>query len=110
MYRLCEERDIEPETMANLVSSTLYGRRFGPYYVSPVVAGINQRTGKPFICGFDSIGSIPLPDSLCCPHSLCVLTMVMGEQLYRFRKRFYCLGNSIRPTLWYLRELVGARS
>jgi 20S proteasome subunit beta 3 len=56
MYRLREERDIEPETMANLVSSTLYERRFGPYYVSPVIAGINQRTEKPFICGFDSIG------------------------------------------------------
>ena len=67
MYRLCEERDIEPETMANLVSSSLYERRFGPYFVSPVIAGINQRTGKPFICGFDSIGSMPLPASLCCP-------------------------------------------
>ena len=58
MYRLREERDIEPETMANLVSSSLYERRFGPYFVSPVIAGINQRTGKPFICGFDSIGFV----------------------------------------------------
>ncbi|KAF3225228.1 proteasome core particle subunit beta 3, variant 2 [Orbilia oligospora] len=58
LYRLREEREIEPETMANLVSSSLYERRFGPYFVSPVVAGINQRTGKPFICGFDSIGCI----------------------------------------------------
>lgn len=58
MYRLREERDIEPETMANLVSSTLYERRFGPYFVSPVIAGINHRTGSPFICGFDSIGCI----------------------------------------------------
>lgn len=58
MYRLREERDIEPQTMANLVSSTLYERRFGPYFVSPVIAGINQRTGEPFICGFDSIGCI----------------------------------------------------
>jgi len=58
LYRLREERSIEPETMANLVSSTLYQRRFGAYFVSPVIAGINQRTGKPFICGFDSIGCI----------------------------------------------------
>ena len=58
MYRLREERDIEPETMANLVSSTLYEHRFGPYFVSPVIAGVNPRTGKPFICGFDSIGCI----------------------------------------------------
>lgn len=56
MYRLREERDIEPETMANLVSSSLYEKRFGPYFVSPVIAGINPHSQKPFVCGFDSIG------------------------------------------------------
>ncbi|KAF8473853.1 nucleophile aminohydrolase [Kalaharituber pfeilii] len=58
MYRLREERDIEPETMTNLVSSYLYQRRFGPFYVLPVIAGLNQRTGKPFIAAFDCIGCI----------------------------------------------------
>ena len=58
MYRLREERQISPQTMANLVSTSLYEKRFGPYFVSPVVAGINHTTGKPFICGFDSIGCI----------------------------------------------------
>merc|ERR1711977_536667 len=58
MYRLREERDISPQTFANLVSSSLYEKRFGPWFVSPVVAGINHTTGKPFICGFDSIGCI----------------------------------------------------
>ena len=52
MYRLREERDISPQTFANLVSSSLYERRFGPWFVSPVVAGINQTTGEPFICGY----------------------------------------------------------
>lgn len=58
MYRLREERPISPQTMANLVSTSLYEKRFGPYFVSPVIAGINHTTGKPFICGFDSIGCI----------------------------------------------------
>lgn len=58
LYRLREERQISPQTLANLVSSSLYEKRFGPYFVSPVVAGINEKTGKPFICGFDSIGCI----------------------------------------------------
>ncbi|KAK7203644.1 nucleophile aminohydrolase [Myxozyma melibiosi] len=58
MYNLREERDIEPETFANLVSSTLYEKRFGPYFVGPIVAGINSKTGKPYICGFDLIGCI----------------------------------------------------
>ena len=56
MYRLREERDIEPQTMANLVSSFLYQRRFGPYYVAPVIAGLNSLTGQPFIAGFDCLG------------------------------------------------------
>lgn len=58
MYRLREERAIAPTTFANLVSSSLYEKRFGPYFVSPVVAGLEPKTGKPFICGFDSIGCI----------------------------------------------------
>ncbi|KAI9930898.1 proteasome core particle subunit beta 3 [Aspergillus wentii] len=58
MYRLREERNIAPQTLANLVSSSLYEKRFGPFFVSPVIAGINPTTGKPFICGFDSIGCI----------------------------------------------------
>lgn len=58
MYRLREERNISPKTMANLVSSSLYEKRFGPWFVSPVIAGLDPKTGKPFICGFDSIGCI----------------------------------------------------
>lgn len=53
-----EGHSIEPETFANLVSSTLYEKRFGPYFIGPVVAGINSKTEKPFICGFDLIGCI----------------------------------------------------
>ena len=58
MYRLREERNISPQTLANLVSSSLYEKRFGPWFVSPVIAGINHTSGQPFICGFDSIGCI----------------------------------------------------
>ena len=58
MYRLREERNISPQTLANLVSSSLYEKRFGPWFVSPVLAGINHTTGEPYICGFDSIGCI----------------------------------------------------
>ncbi|KAG7007207.1 protein csx2 [Physcia stellaris] len=63
MYRLREERAISPKTMANLVSTSLYEKRFGPWFVGPVVAGIMPpkeagELGEPFICGFDSIGCI----------------------------------------------------
>lgn len=39
MYRLKEEREIAPKTFAHLASSTLYEKRFGPYYAEPIIAG-----------------------------------------------------------------------
>jgi 20S proteasome subunit beta 3 len=70
MYRLREERPIEPKTLAHLVSSTLYEKRcvflafnincrFSPYFISPIVAGVNSKTNEPYICGFDNIGYSP---------------------------------------------------
>ncbi|KAI5959909.1 PUP3 [Candida pseudojiufengensis] len=58
LYKLREEHEIEPSTLANLISSTLYEKRFGPWFVTPIVAGLNSKNGQPFICGFDSIGCI----------------------------------------------------
>ncbi|GAA5835901.1 hypothetical protein JCM11251_006597 [Rhodosporidiobolus azoricus] len=57
LYAMKEERTIEPETFAHLVSSTLYERRFGPYFVEPVVAGLNSKD-EPFIAATDLIGCI----------------------------------------------------
>lgn len=30
--------------------------RFGPYYIEPVIAGLDPKTFKPFICSLDLIG------------------------------------------------------
>ncbi|KZT53978.1 putative PUP3-20S proteasome subunit beta3 [Calocera cornea HHB12733] len=58
MYTIKEERQIEPATFAQLVSSTLYEKRFGPYFVEPVIAGISKKTGEPFIAATDVIGCL----------------------------------------------------
>ena len=58
MYHLNEEREMQPKTLAHMVSSALYERRFGPYYVEPVVAGLDSKTNQPFICSMDLIGCI----------------------------------------------------
>ncbi|CAG8607427.1 616_t:CDS:2 [Paraglomus brasilianum] len=55
MYRMNEERDFEPITLANMVSSTLYERRFSPYFVEPIVAGLDKNN-NPYINGMDLIG------------------------------------------------------
>ncbi|KAJ7631247.1 20S proteasome subunit beta 3 [Roridomyces roridus] len=61
MYTIKEEREIEPETFAHLVSSTLYEHRFGPYFCEPVMAGLSKTPSggyKPFIAATDLIGCL----------------------------------------------------
>lgn len=48
---------MKPATFAQMLSATLYERRFGPYFVSPVVAGLDDQ-GTPYLAGMDSIGAI----------------------------------------------------
>lgn len=56
LYELSEEKDMSPQTFASMVQSVLYEKRFGPFFVEPVVAGLDE-TGKPYLCGMDLIGA-----------------------------------------------------
>lgn len=40
MYRLRENRDMKPLTFSNLVATSLYEKRFGPFLIFPMVVGI----------------------------------------------------------------------
>merc|ERR1712141_408602 len=64
MYELTENRKMTPKTFAEVLSNMLYERRFGPFFVNPVVAGIDPKTGEPFICSMDVIGCMTDPDDL----------------------------------------------
>eukprot|EP01118_Nematostelium_gracile_P002987 TRINITY_DN13436_c0_g1_i1.p1 TRINITY_DN13436_c0_g1~~TRINITY_DN13436_c0_g1_i1.p1 ORF type:complete len:192 (-),score=42.68 TRINITY_DN13436_c0_g1_i1:94-669(-) len=55
LYKLKEEREMGPRTLTHLVSNMLYEKRFGPYFVEPVVCGLDE--GKPFIAATDLIGA-----------------------------------------------------
>ncbi len=57
MYKLREGRTIGAKTLACLTSSTLYERRFGPYYVEPIVCGLDGPDNTPFIAAYDLIGA-----------------------------------------------------
>jgi len=61
MYTIKEEREISPEAFAHLVSSTLYEKRFGPYFIEPVMAGLSRTPSggfRPFIATTDLIGCL----------------------------------------------------
>ena len=58
MYELKETRQMRPKTFANMVSNMLYERRFGPFFVEPIVAGLDPETHAPYICNMDLIGEL----------------------------------------------------
>ncbi|GLV38334.1 Proteasome beta3 subunit [Carabus blaptoides fortunei] len=62
LYELKENRSITPKTFSAMVSNMLYERRFGPYFVEPVIAGLDPNTFEPFVCNMDLIGCINAPN------------------------------------------------
>nr|CAG4641162.1 EOG090X0CE5 [Eulimnadia texana] len=75
LYELRENRKIHPKTFTSMVSNMLYERRFGPYFVEPVIAGLDPVTHEPFIGTMDLIGCISTPEDF-------VVTGTASEQLY----------------------------
>lgn len=61
LYSMRENRIIKPTTFANLVSTTLYGKRFGPYFCEPVIAGLDK-DNKPYLCCLDLLGCVASAD------------------------------------------------
>lgn len=52
---------LRPSILASRISSMLYGPRFSPWFVEPLIAGIDDtcdEKNSPFICSMDLLGSI----------------------------------------------------
>jgi len=62
LYELKEGRKMQPNTFMNVLSNLLYERRFGSYFIEPIVAGLNPQTFTPYIAGADNIGCIVEPE------------------------------------------------
>lgn len=75
LYELRENREIKPKTFMSMVSNLLYERRFGPYFVEPVIAGLDPKTSEPFICNLDLIGCPMITEDF-------VVSGTCTEQLY----------------------------
>jgi len=48
---------MSPIVFSNVLSNLLYEKRFGPYFVEPIVAGLDPTTHKPFLSAMDLIGA-----------------------------------------------------
>ncbi|KAI0977752.1 hypothetical protein GJ496_008611 [Pomphorhynchus laevis] len=57
LYELEENRKLKPAVLANMLSNFLYQHRFGPYFICPIVVGLDQNA-EPFIYEFDMIGCL----------------------------------------------------
>uniref|UniRef100_A0A672FEM1 Proteasome subunit beta n=1 Tax=Salarias fasciatus TaxID=181472 RepID=A0A672FEM1_SALFA len=103
LYELKEGRQIKPKTFMSMVSNLLYERRwvvythththshthththtflttcslcrFGPYYIEPVIAGLDPKTMEPFICSLDLIGCPMVTEDF-------VVSGTCSEQMY----------------------------
>ncbi|KAA6355567.1 MAG: putative N-terminal nucleophile aminohydrolase, partial [Streblomastix strix] len=58
--RLKENRELEPRQFMNLVCYLLYKKRFSPYFIEAVIAGIDEN-GESYVGGTDTIGCATEP-------------------------------------------------
>ena len=58
------QTEISPRSLASLTSHILYQRKRAPYYVEPLVVGMDG--SKPYLCSFDMIGAKSLSESFVC--------------------------------------------
>lgn len=82
LYALKEERDMSPQVFSHLLSTLLYEKRFGPYFVEPIVAGLGE-DGKPFLSGSDLIGATVKADDFVVSGTCTGNLYGMCETLYK---------------------------
>lgn len=82
LYKLKEERDMKPKTFGHLVSSMLYEKRFAPFFIEPVVAGL-EADGKPFITAMDCVGAQVFTDDFLVAGTCSDNLYGMCESLYK---------------------------
>ncbi|EEA06495.1 proteasome subunit beta type 3, putative [Cryptosporidium muris RN66] len=57
LYKLREEREIDAKALSHMTASLLYSKRFSPYLVEPIVAGLDKNN-EPYLAGYDLIGCL----------------------------------------------------
>ena len=81
LLKLKDDRELQPSSISSLIGSLLYSRRFAPWFISPVVAGLDKNN-KPFLSAFDFIGAA-------CHAKDFVVAGTSSEQLYGVCEMFW---------------------
>lgn len=76
-------RRISPRAMACLTSHILYNRRASPYYVEPLVVGVDEDTQEPFLCAHDVIGARSQSKAFVCAGVATMSMYGIAEALWR---------------------------
>ncbi|XKL60200.1 hypothetical protein PGB90_001216 [Kerria lacca] len=74
LYELKEGRSMSPKAFCAMLANMLYEKRFGPYFVEPVVAALDKNN-EPFIVAMDLLGCMTTPDDF-------VVNGTCSRQLY----------------------------
>ena len=56
LYKLREDREINVRAFDSMVSNYLYSKRFGPFFIEPLIVGLEGPEFKPFVSSHDLIG------------------------------------------------------
>ncbi|CAM9488524.1 unnamed protein product [Choristocarpus tenellus] len=78
---LSEDRPVSPPALSGLLSSLLYARRASPFFVEPIIAGLNPN-GQPFLCGQDILGAPVTVDDF-------IVAGTSAQSLYGTCEAFY---------------------
>lgn len=78
-YKFDNDKDMSPKAISQMLSNTLYYRRFFPYYTFNVLAGVHD--GKGCVWGYDAVGSFEL-----CPYAVtgsgsALITSILDNQV-----------------------------
>nr|CAB3265223.1 proteasome subunit beta type-3-like [Phallusia mammillata] len=82
LYELRENRPMTPKTFLSVVSNLLYEKRFGPYFIEPVIAGLHPKTLEPFIASCDLIGCPMEPEDFVVSGTCAIQMYGMCEALW----------------------------
>lgn len=65
LYNLKENRQIAPKTLSWMLANLQYKRRFSPYFIEPLIAGLDDNN-EPYLSTSDSIGCMCDSDGFFC--------------------------------------------